>query len=75
MLWLVLARGLYGALFVSSRMVAISDSTGPRPRSLHTRGHSSRISRSPRTLMVRSFGQDPAQLVLLRWRPGEDKIV
>ena len=65
-----LARGLYGAFFALDGSVAVSESTGGRPRSLRT-GDTLLLSPGAlRTLTVRSLGEYPAQLVLLRWRPA-----
>lgn len=68
----VLAAGLNGALFALAGSVAVAETTGARPRSLRTRDTLFLSPGEPRILTVRNLGTTPAQLVLLRWRPGRD---
>lgn len=69
---LVVAAGLHGALFPLDGSVAVTESTRARPRSLST-WDTLLLSPGPqRILSIRNLGPRPAQLVLLRWRPGRD---
>lgn len=68
----VLAAGLHGALFALDGSATVSESTRARPRSLRTRDTLLLSPGAQRTLTVRNMGPSPAQLVLLRWRPGRD---
>lgn len=66
----VLAKDLYGALFVLDGSVAIAESTRARSRTVRAR-ETLLLSPGPRrTLVLRTVGQSPAELVILRWRPG-----
>lgn len=66
----VLSENLHGALFVLDGSVAMRESTRARPRivcALET----FLLSPGPRrTLTLRSLGESPSQVVILRWRPG-----
>lgn len=67
----VLTEGFYGALFVFDGSVAIAESVRTPARILGAR-ETLLLSPGPRrTLTLRSQGQSGAQLVILRWRPGE----
>lgn len=66
----VVAGGLHGALFALDGSVAVTQSTGVRPRSLRTRDTLLLSPGAERILTVHNLGSSPAQLVLLRWRPG-----
>lgn len=68
----LLAAGLNGALFALDGSVAVAETTGARPRSLRTRDTLLLSAGEQRILTVRNLGATPAQLVLLRWRPGRD---
>lgn len=65
-----LAGGLHGALFSLDGSVAVTESTGARPPILRTWDTLLLPPGAQRTLTVRNLGPYPAQLVLLRWRPG-----
>lgn len=67
---LVLARNLYGALFVLSGSAAIAESG--RGRNLHACDTLLLSPGSRRVLTLRRLGRSPAQLILLRWRPPAD---
>lgn len=69
---LVVATGLHGVLFALDGSVAVTESTGARPRSLRTRDTLLLAPGAQRILTVRNLGPHPAQLVFLRWRPGRD---
>jgi uncharacterized protein len=64
----VLAENIYGALFVLDGSVAIAESILRRPRTLRARETLLLYPGPRRTLTLRSRGQSPAQLVILRWR-------
>lgn len=66
----VLARDLYGALFVLEGSVSVTDSIRARPRTIRARDTLLLAPGPQRTLRLRGIGQSAAQLVLLRWRPG-----
>ena len=66
----VLARDLYGALFVIEGSVAVTESIRARPRTLRVRDTLLLTPARQRALRIRSIGRAGAQLVLLRWRPG-----
>lgn len=66
----VLARDLYGALFVLEGAAAVADSIRARPRTVRARDTLLLTPGRQRALRLRSAGQSAAQLVLLRWRPG-----
>lgn len=70
----VLARHLYGALFVIEGSVAVSESIRARPRIVRARDTLFLSPGPQRTLRLRSLEQSAAQLVLLSWRPGREKI-
>ncbi len=70
----VLARDLYGALFVIEGSVAVSASIRARARILRARDTLLLFPGRERTLRLRSLEQSAAQLVLLSWRPGPPKI-
>jgi environmental stress-induced protein Ves len=65
----VLARDLYGALFVLAGTVAVSESTAARSRTVCARDTLLLSPGPERVLTLRSRERCPAQLVLLRWRP------
>lgn len=69
---IVLAAGLYGALFVIEGSVTISASI--RARTAHAQDTLLLGPGPQRTLRLRSLGQSAAQLALLSWRPGQAKI-
>lgn len=69
---LVVAAGLHGVLFALDGSVTVTESTGDRPRSLRTWDTLLLARGAQRILTVRNLGPHPAQLVLLRWRPGRD---
>ena len=66
----VLARNLYGALFVLEGSVAVLGSALARPRIVHARDTLLLSPGAQRTVRVRSVGQAAARLVFLAWRPG-----
>ena len=66
----VVAGGLHGALFALDGSVAVTQSSGVRPRPLRTRDTLLLSPGAERILTVRNLGSSAAQLVLLRWRPG-----
>lgn len=66
------AGGFHGALFALEGSVAVTESTRARPRSLRSWDTLLLSPGAQRVLTVRNVGPDPAQLVLLRWRPGRD---
>lgn len=68
----VVAGGLHGALFALDGSAAVTDSSGARPRSLRPRDTLLLSAGAERILTVRNLGPNPAQLALLRWRPGRD---
>jgi environmental stress-induced protein Ves len=68
---LVLAQDLYAALFVIDGSVAILGPEDARPRALRARDTFLLTPGEARTLTVGNLGQRPAQLALLRWRPGQ----
>ena len=70
----VLARDLYGALFVIEGSVAVSASVRARPRIVRVRDTLLLSPGRQRTLRLRSLNPSAAQLVLLSWRPGPPKI-
>lgn len=70
----VLAKDLYGALFVIEGSVAVAESIRDRPRTLRTQDTLLLSPGPQRTLRLRSHRQSAAQLVLLSWRPGRPKI-
>lgn len=70
----VLAKDLYGALFVIEGSVAVAESIRDRPRTLRTQDTLLLSPGPQRTLRLRSRRQSAAQLVLLSWRPGRPKI-
>lgn len=65
-----LAEALHGVLFALDGSVAVTESTGARPRGLRTWDTLLLSPGAQRTLTVCNLGPQPAQLVLLRWRPG-----
>lgn len=67
-----LAYGFHCALFALDGSVAVTGSTRARPRSLRTWDTLLLSPGAQRSLTVRNRGPHPAQLVLLRWRPGRD---
>lgn len=66
----ILARDLYGALFVLEGSVAVGESIRARPRTLRARDTLLLAPGREQTLTLRSLEQSAARLVLLRWRPG-----
>jgi uncharacterized protein len=66
----VVARGLYGALFVIEGSAQFAESIGARPRALRARDTLLLSPGHQRTLRLRSLEPSAVQLVLLRWRPG-----
>lgn len=69
-----LAGGLHGALFPLDGSVAVTESTGARPRLLRAWDTFLLSPGTQRILTVRNLGPHPAQLVLLRWRPGPAEL-
>ena len=67
---MVLSPDLYGAVFVLHGAVAIAESVGARPRPIRTRQTLLLIPGPRRLLTLRSLSDPPAELVVLRWRPG-----
>jgi environmental stress-induced protein Ves len=67
---MALTGDLHGALFVLEGSVAVTESLRARPRTLRARDNLLLAPGRQRTLRLRSLGHSPAQLVLLRWRPG-----
>ena len=70
----VLAKGLYGALFVIEGSATVADSIRAASRILHTQDTLLLSPGPQRTLWLRSHKRSAAQLVLLSWRPGRPKI-
>ena len=66
----VVARDLYGALFVLDGSVAITDSIRARARIARAQDTLLLFPGPRRILTLRSVGGSPAHLILLRWRPG-----
>lgn len=66
----VVARGLYGALFVIEGSAEVAESVRARPRALRARDTLLLSPGRQRTLRLRSLERSAVQLVLLRWRPG-----
>lgn len=66
----VLSEGLHGAVFVLDGSVAIAEAIQGRPRSVHTRQTLLLPPGARRILRLRSIGESPAQVVMLRWRPA-----
>jgi environmental stress-induced protein Ves len=71
---IVLAKDLYGALFVIEGSVAVTDSIRARPRTLRTQDTLLLSPGPQRTPRLRSLEPSAAQLVFLSWRPGRPKI-
>lgn len=69
---LVVAAGLHGVLFALEGSVAVTESNGVRPRSLRPWDTLLLAPGAQRILTVRSLGPHAAEVVLLRWRPGQD---
>lgn len=67
---MILARDLYGALFVLDGSVAVTDSTAARSRTVRSQDTLLLSPGPERILTLQSRGRVPAQLVILRWRPG-----
>jgi len=65
-----LAGDLYGALFVLDGSVAVTEFTAARPRTVRAQDTLLLSPGAERILTLQSRGRSPAQLVLLRWRPG-----
>jgi environmental stress-induced protein Ves len=61
---------LYGAIFVLDGSVAIAEFNSTRRRRLSARDTLLLSPGASRVLTLRNLGQRPAQIVLLRWRPG-----
>lgn len=66
----LLAKDLYGALFVLAGSIAVSQSPRARARTVRPRDTLLLEPGPERTLRLRSLGKSTAQLVLLRWRPS-----
>ena len=66
----VLARDLYGALFVLEGSTAVTESVGARPRIVHARDTLLLPPGARRAVRLRCVGQAAARLVFLAWRPG-----
>lgn len=71
---MVLAKDLYGALFVIEGSVAVMESIHARPRTLRTQDTLLLSPGPQRALRLRSLEQSAAQLAFLSWRPGGPKI-
>ena len=65
----VLARDLYGALFVLKGSVAVAESRRARPRIVRAHDTLLLYPGPERTLRLRHLGES-ATLIFLRWRPG-----
>lgn len=65
-----LGSDLYGALYVLEGSVAVTESVRVRPRIVGTRDTILLAPAPGRTLSLRALGRSPAQIILLRWRPG-----
>ncbi len=61
---------LYGAIFVLEGSVAIAEFNSIRRRRLRARDTLLLSRGASRVLTLRNLGPRPAQIVLLRWRPG-----
>jgi hypothetical protein len=70
----VLAKDLYGALFVIEGSASVADSIRAPSRILRTQDTLLLSPGPQRTLWLRSHKHSAAQLVLLSWRPGRPKI-
>lgn len=66
----VLSRELYGALFVLDGSAAVAESTTARRRIVRAQDTLLLSPGAERILTLQSRERSPAQLVLLRWRPG-----
>lgn len=66
----VVAKGLHGALFVLNGALTVAGLNDARPRRLCARDTLFLSPGASRTLTIRNLGEPPAQIVLLRWRPG-----
>lgn len=66
----VLARDLYGALFVLEGSATVTESVGARPRIVHARDTLLLPPGARRTVRLRRVGEAAARLVFLAWRPG-----
>jgi hypothetical protein len=66
----VVARGLYGALFVLQGSVAVTDSLRARPRIVRAQDTLLIRAGAQRTLRLRSLGQSSAGVAFLCWCPG-----
>lgn len=65
-----LPGGLYGALFVLDGAVTVEEPSAARPYAIRARDTLLLYPGPERTLTIRTEERYPAQLVLLRWRPG-----
>ena len=68
---IVPSEDLHCALFALSGPVTITDSSVARKRLLHRWDTLLFPGIAGRSLTIRNLGNDAAQLVLLRWRPGQ----
>jgi environmental stress-induced protein Ves len=66
----VVARSLYGALFVLQGSVAVTDSLRARPRIVRAQDTLLVRAGAQRILRLRSLGQSSARVAFLCWRPG-----
>ena len=68
---LIVSKDLHAALFVLEGTVTVTESTRVRSRRVRTQDTLLLSPGPERSLTIRSLGQSsPAQVVLLRWRPG-----
>lgn len=65
-----LSKDLYGAIFVLEGSVAVTESKTVRPHRLRARDTLLLSPGAGRILTLRNLGRYPAQIALLRWRPG-----
>ena len=70
---LALAKALYGALFVLEGSVAVAESVRTRARTVRAQETLLLRPGPARTLTLRSLGQSPCELVILRWRPPRSR--
>ncbi|MGH8328315.1 MAG: HutD/Ves family protein, partial [Steroidobacteraceae bacterium] len=71
----VISEDLHGAVFVLDGSVAIADAAGGRQRTVHARQTLLLSPGRRRSLSLRSIGEAPAQLVILRWKPASKSPV
>jgi environmental stress-induced protein Ves len=68
-----LSGELYGALYALDGSVAITESIRARARILRAEDTALFPPGPRRKLTLRNLGRSPAQLILLRWRPGRPR--